>query len=214
MTPDAQAQTVYSTHNQGPDGTFSYEYQTDNGIKVKQDSIGYGANKVVRGYYSYIGTDGVPYTVNYIADRFGYRAYGAHLPTQPDAVYDQTKLPVYNRPVNNNQYYVSSTPGPLQVQPINQQQNHQHQTQTVYYPQQSHPIYVADSTPTLISITPKPSYNQVQSQTQLPLNILPPLNNFGIPSSQYSNQPFAWTTSKPAYNVGYGSSTPRPYVSY
>ena len=71
LRPDAYAQTVYSNDQRGADGSFNYEYQTDNGIRAKQESSGYGANKVVRGFYSYLGADGKQYTVNYIADRFG-----------------------------------------------------------------------------------------------------------------------------------------------
>lgn len=71
LRPDAYARTLYSNDQRDSDGSFNYEYQTDNGISVKQESTGYGANKVVRGYYSYIGADGKQYTVNYIADRFG-----------------------------------------------------------------------------------------------------------------------------------------------
>jgi Insect cuticle protein len=207
LSPDAYARTVYSNDRRGSDGSFSYEYETDNNIKAKQESTGYGANKVVRGYYSYIGADGVPYTVNYIADRFGYRASGAHLPTQPDAVYDQTKLPVY-RP-SNNPYYVSSTAAPPQVYPL-QSQNYQHQTQTAYYPQSSlstQPIYVTDSAPSnYINITPKPFNNYFPTSTQPPLSILPPYNNYISSSPEYSNSPY--------YNSGFSSTTSRPYVSY
>lgn len=51
LSPDAYARTVYSTDRRGADGSFSYEYETDNAIKAKQESTGYGENKVVRGYY-------------------------------------------------------------------------------------------------------------------------------------------------------------------
>lgn len=231
LSPDAYANTIYSADRRGPDGSFSYEYETDNAIKVKQESTGYGPGKVVRGYYSYVGDNGITYTTHYIADRFGYRAYGAHLPTQPDAIYDQTKLPVYNRPVINrpvsNPYYVTSSPAPsvypLQPQPQQavyplQNPNYQHQTQTVYYPHASQPtqhIYVTDNPPSnFINITPKPFSNRVVTSTQPPpLNILPPYN-YGPSSPDYSNPPHAWTTARPSYNSVFSSSTPRPYVSY
>lgn len=218
LSPDAYSQTIYSNDHRGsPDGSFGYEYGTDNGIKVKQESTGYGPNKVVRGYYSYVGPDGVTYTVNYVADRFGYRASGAHLPTQPDVFYQQPRPPVYTRPVNNNNpYYVTSTPAPPQVYPLHQ--NHQHHTQSVYYPQSlpTQHIYVTESVPSnFINITPKPHYSHhVQTSTQLPVNLLPPYSY--IPSSpDYSNQHYVWTTAKPpVYSTGFSSTTPRPYVPY
>lgn len=71
LRPDGYARTIYSDDRRDIDGSFNYEYQTDNGISAKQESSGYGANKVVTGYYSYYGPDGKKYTVNYIADRFG-----------------------------------------------------------------------------------------------------------------------------------------------
>jgi hypothetical protein len=181
LTPDAYARTIYSReHRGGADGSFGYEYETDNAIKVKQESTGYGKDKVVRGFYSYIGADGKTYTVNYIADRFGYRAYGDHLPTQPSEQYDVVSLP---------------RPAPQTVFDHNVQLHQQHHTQTAYYPVdtlQSQNIYVTETPPlnNYVTITPKP----ISSRVQLPVNILPPYNY--IQSNEY-NQPIAWTTSRP-----------------
>ncbi|KAL7027891.1 hypothetical protein ACKWTF_005637 [Chironomus riparius] len=192
LSPDAYAKTVYSNDHRGADGSFGYEYETENGIKAKQESTGYGLNKVVRGYYSYIGSDGKQYTTNYIADRFGYRAYGEHLPTQPNYIYDPSQYSIHPSHVPSS----SSRPGPTSL--LDQQhQHHQHHTQTSYVPSetlQSQNIYVADNSQSdYVNITPKP---YIHGSSQLPVNILPP--NYAAPSTY--NQ-LAWTT-------------PRPYVSF
>lgn len=36
---------------------------------------------IMRGSYSYVGPDGVLYTVSYVADKDGFRPTGPHLPT-------------------------------------------------------------------------------------------------------------------------------------
>lgn len=244
LNPGAYAKTVQSSDYRDANGNFNYEYQTDNGISVAQDSSGYGANKVVRGYYSYVGPDGRTYTVNYIADRFGYRAYGDHLPTQPDAVFDQTKFPV--RPSNNRPLFPGS---PQSSSPINQRPSYKPQAgfqqpafqPPAYQPQsafqspvyqqqpgfqsqpaysqpsglQSKPIYVAEPSPgNYITITPKPGF---QSSTQIPLSILPPHAYGSSHSNQYANPPHSWTTAPSLYDydTGYnGVTTPRSYFSY
>lgn len=72
-----------------------------------------GNNRVVTGYYSYIGPDGKLYTTHYTADQNGYRATGSHLPVQ-----DSNAQPVpiiYGEPIGGpapNQF-VSSTPVPF-----------------------------------------------------------------------------------------------------
>ncbi|XP_059610098.1 cuticle protein-like [Phlebotomus argentipes] len=68
------------------DGSYNYEYETGNGIRAVESSLQNGLEHVVRGSYSYVAPDGKTYTVHYIADRNGYRAYGDHLPQQPDEV--------------------------------------------------------------------------------------------------------------------------------
>lgn len=182
LSPDAYAKTIYSNEHRGINGNFGYEYQTENGIQAKQESTGYGPNKVVRGYYSYVGPDGKQYTVNYIADRFGYRAYGDHLPEQPNALYDVTQFPIQAS-------HLPSRPAPTNLL------NHQHHTQTAFVPTetlQSQNIYVADNgAADYVNITPKPL---VSASSHLPVNILPPHSNY-VTASPYNQ--IAWTTQRP-----------------
>ncbi|CAH1104633.1 unnamed protein product, partial [Psylliodes chrysocephalus] len=80
---------VAETNEISPDGTFSYSYSTGDGQQVQaQGYLKNAGNKgteaeVIQGSYSYTSPDGTPITVTYIADEFGFRAEGAHLPTPP-----------------------------------------------------------------------------------------------------------------------------------
>lgn len=71
---------------QGHDGAFSYAYETGNGISaheegfVKNQGVKDGEIQVQQGYYSYTGPDGVPVSVQYIADENGFQAQSDHLP--------------------------------------------------------------------------------------------------------------------------------------
>lgn len=75
-------------------------YITDNNIFVEETGINNHGENVVRGSYSYVAPDGNTFTVNYVADRNGYRAYGPHLPAQP------YELSPYRR----NIFYTSQNP--------------------------------------------------------------------------------------------------------
>lgn len=60
-------------------------YQTSDGVsreeKAELKNVGTENEAlVVQGSYSYVGEDGVTYTVNYIADENGYRPTGVHIP--------------------------------------------------------------------------------------------------------------------------------------
>ena len=66
-------------------GAFSYNYETENDIK--QEVVGtmkkIGEDNevlVMRGSYEYIGPDNVVYTVNWVADEYGFRPSARHIP--------------------------------------------------------------------------------------------------------------------------------------
>lgn len=68
--------------------SFRLSYESADGTKVNQD--GYlkqitpeGAGEVMQGGFSYIGDDGITYSITYTADENGFQAQGAHIPTPP-----------------------------------------------------------------------------------------------------------------------------------
>ncbi|XP_055912853.1 larval cuticle protein 65Ag1-like [Eupeodes corollae] len=73
-------------------GPQSYQYasETSDGKSASEDghleNIGTEEEAlVVKGQYSYIGDDGITYSVSYIADKNGFQPQGAHLPVAPVA---------------------------------------------------------------------------------------------------------------------------------
>lgn len=67
---------------------FEHSYETADGISKQESGVmtNQGTEDEapsVRGSYSYTAPDGTLITVNYIADKDGFRAEGAHLPTPP-----------------------------------------------------------------------------------------------------------------------------------
>lgn len=72
------------------DGAYSYEYETHNGIRAHQQSV--GGNQVV-GSNSYTSPEGIVISTSYVADESGYHPTGAHLPTPPPIPPAIRKLP-------------------------------------------------------------------------------------------------------------------------
>ncbi|XP_076652891.1 endocuticle structural glycoprotein SgAbd-2 [Halictus rubicundus] len=70
-----------------PDGSYTFSYDTDNGISVSESGrpqgTPQGQSEVVQGRFSYSAPDGTPITVEYTADENGFHPQGAHLPTPP-----------------------------------------------------------------------------------------------------------------------------------
>ncbi|EDV41244.1 uncharacterized protein Dana_GF10922 [Drosophila ananassae] len=83
--PDAYIENLES--DVGPEN-FNYAYKTSDGQQGEASGVlNYPGSDheslAVKGSYSFVGDDGVTYTVNYIADENGFQPQGAHLPVAP-----------------------------------------------------------------------------------------------------------------------------------
>ncbi|XP_026472330.1 cuticle protein CP14.6-like [Ctenocephalides felis] len=86
---ESQAPILKLVNEQQDDGSFHFEYETGNQIKMEQsghlENVGTeNEEQVMHGSYSYTGPDGVVYSVSYVADSNGFRAFGDHLPKAPE----------------------------------------------------------------------------------------------------------------------------------
>ncbi|XP_063587528.1 cuticle protein CP14.6-like [Penaeus indicus] len=68
------------------DGTFNFDFEAANGIRVSQAGSPDGDEDAVvkAGEYSYTAPDGTPIVVKYVADENGFQPQGAHLPVAPE----------------------------------------------------------------------------------------------------------------------------------
>jgi hypothetical protein len=67
---------------------INYAYETGNGIQAEEKGHLKNAGSAneaesAEGSFSYTGPDGQRYSIQYVADEFGFRPVGAHLPTPP-----------------------------------------------------------------------------------------------------------------------------------
>ncbi|XP_017003550.2 endocuticle structural glycoprotein SgAbd-8 [Drosophila takahashii] len=77
---ESQSETTKYRSEVKPDGTYSWEFGTSNGIDAQENGLG-GVQAV--GSVRYTAPDGSPIQLEYTADENGYRPTGAHLPTPP-----------------------------------------------------------------------------------------------------------------------------------
>ncbi|CAD6206805.1 GSCOCG00010079001-RA-CDS [Cotesia congregata] len=92
-SPSSPPEAIVSSSFNGPnpDGSYQYNYETEKGTKVSQEGSVIPSsdqeNKEgalsVSGAYSYVGDDGVPIQVTYVADENGFRPVGDHFPVSP-----------------------------------------------------------------------------------------------------------------------------------
>ena len=82
--PNKDTQILKQDSDVGPE-SFSYLTELDDGTSISaagslQNAGSEHEGIAVKGSFSYVGPDGVTYTVNYVADENGYQPQGAHLP--------------------------------------------------------------------------------------------------------------------------------------
>ncbi|KAJ0179904.1 hypothetical protein K1T71_004495 [Dendrolimus kikuchii] len=84
------AEIVKFSNEMNPDGSYSYFYETNNGIAAQEQGVpqDFGGNPplkpvVAQGSFSYTAPEGVPIEVRYVADGNGFRPEGNAIPTAP-----------------------------------------------------------------------------------------------------------------------------------
>ncbi|XP_060817069.1 endocuticle structural glycoprotein SgAbd-8-like [Bombus pascuorum] len=80
-----------SADGPNPDGSYSYSYETANGIQAQE--IGYlnypgtqAETREAQGSYSYTAPNGEIIQVSYVANENGFQPQGSHIPTIPPAI--------------------------------------------------------------------------------------------------------------------------------
>ncbi|XP_058066360.1 cuticle protein CP14.6-like [Anopheles bellator] len=79
---DATAETLSEDFVVNPDGSYTYNYETSNGISASQAS---SDGTSVNGNFAYTSPEGERIEIVYVADENGFQPRGAHLPTEPPA---------------------------------------------------------------------------------------------------------------------------------
>ncbi|KAL0892187.1 hypothetical protein ABMA27_015375 [Loxostege sticticalis] len=87
---DQNANIVKLENDINPDGSFSYAFETDNGIAANAQGTprDFGGNPpvvpvVIQGAYSFYSPEGEPISISYVADENGYQPQGSAIPTPP-----------------------------------------------------------------------------------------------------------------------------------
>lgn len=89
--PHQYIHILSKTEIRRPDQSFDLKYNTADGqaFAEKAEIVRNSANTrdvlVKSGHYAYTAPDGTPISVSYIADEFGFRAAGNHIPVAPTA---------------------------------------------------------------------------------------------------------------------------------
>lgn len=77
---DRNAETKFFKKDVNPDGSYSWQYETDNEIRAQEAGAG---GVIAQGGASWYAPEGDAISFTYTADHNGYRPEGKHLPTAP-----------------------------------------------------------------------------------------------------------------------------------
>ncbi|GBP11381.1 Larval cuticle protein LCP-17 [Eumeta japonica] len=88
LNSDASAAILSNQFDIGPDGSYTWSFDTSNGISEKEQGQLKNAGsdneeEVVKGSASWTAPNGEKIVLEYEADANGYRAQGSHIPTPP-----------------------------------------------------------------------------------------------------------------------------------
>ncbi|XP_053602278.1 larval cuticle protein LCP-22-like [Plodia interpunctella] len=91
VSADARSASIVRLVNEiNPDGSYNYNYETDNGIAAQEQGVpkAFGGNPpvapvVAQGSFSWVSPEGQPISITYTADENGYQPQGDSLPTPP-----------------------------------------------------------------------------------------------------------------------------------
>ncbi|RVE45627.1 hypothetical protein evm_009740 [Chilo suppressalis] len=78
---EANARIIKQENDIDPNG-YHYAYETENGINAEESGVvsSSASGTKARGFFEYIGDDGLKYRVDYTADENGFHPSGTHLP--------------------------------------------------------------------------------------------------------------------------------------
>lgn len=87
FSKDSLSKTLKQDHKIRNDGSYKYEFETENGIMAqeegKQKEINGESGAEAQGEFSYVAPDGQVITMHYIANEAGFQPVGDHIPTPP-----------------------------------------------------------------------------------------------------------------------------------
>ncbi|EDV99020.1 GH13277 [Drosophila grimshawi] len=98
---DRNTQILKKEVDVAPNGNFNYEYETSNGIAEQRSGM---EGATVQGGSSYTSPEGIPISISYVADEFGYYPVGDHIPKVPDYILKSLEY-IRNHPYQIKDYY-------------------------------------------------------------------------------------------------------------